>query len=79
MAKIRFKQRFANNWEKGDVVEVVEKDEENYLVDSVAVISKEDIHDVAEFVGDDTPRQLTYLEEKRPTRREDDMDFLGIY
>ena len=29
MAKIRFKQRFANNWEKGDVVEVTEKDEEN--------------------------------------------------
>lgn len=79
MAKIRFKQRFANNWEKGDVVDVVEKDEENYLVDSVAVIIKEAIHDVADFVDDDTPCQRTNLEEKRPVRRNDDMDFFGIY
>lgn len=79
MAKIRFKQRFADNWEKGDVVEVVEKDEENYLVDSVAVIEKELIHGVADLVDDDTPCQRTYLEEKCPVRRDDDMDFLGIY
>lgn len=79
MAKIKFKQRFADNWEKGDVVEVVEKDEENYLVDTVAVIEKELIHDVADFVDDDTPCQRTYLEEKRPVRRNADMDFFGVY
>lgn len=50
MSQFRFNEDFANNWKLGQIVTCEEK-EDNYLVDKVALIEKDELLKHGEFIA----------------------------